>query len=141
MIICAIYLNHLSSIFSVVFIILKCPLSYSFLISPTLDKQHKLSSFNSATSIFISSFNNDPYIVLCWEVIYKALGCMGFPPYIRWILLSYLGKRVLHLQEDNRKVPVTMEVTYRDSVYHSLVHCQAFKSAQKVLVQRIGTYT
>lgn len=34
----------------------------------------------------------------------------GLPPYIRRILHSYLGGRVLHLCEGNQGIPVTMEV-------------------------------
>jgi len=45
------------------------------------------------------------------EVIYEALQCMGFPPYIRQILRSYLGEMILYLCNDNQRVSVTMEMT------------------------------
>lgn len=46
------------------------------------------------------------------QVIHKALGRMGFPPYIRWIMHWYLGGRVLYLCEDDQRFRVTKEATY-----------------------------
>jgi len=54
----------------------------------------------------LNTFNFVP-----WEVIHEALERMGFLRYIRQILCSYLGGKVLQLCDDDQGVPVIIKIT------------------------------
>lgn len=63
------------------------------------------------TAVAVSLDIRNAFNSIGWKVMRAALERMGIPPYLRWILGSFLSEWMLHLCDDDGGVPVNVSIT------------------------------